>query len=88
VRVVARSDAAGFELSVANGGRAIPPEVRDRLFEPYFRGATPRNQEGLGLGLYIVTEIARAHGGTVDLKSDAVETKFTFRLPQGAVAAS
>lgn len=88
VRVVARSDAAGFELSVANGGGAIPPEVRDRLFEPYFRGATPRNQEGLGLGLYIVTEIARAHGGTVDVKSDAVETKFTFRLPQGAVAAS
>jgi signal transduction histidine kinase len=88
VRVVARSDAAGFELSVANGGRAIPPEVRDRLFEPYFRGATPKNQEGLGLGLYIVTEIARAHGGTVDVKSDEAQTKFTFRLPQGVVAAA
>ncbi|MCD6076122.1 MAG: sensor histidine kinase [Ramlibacter sp.] len=88
VRVVVRSDAAGFVLSVANGGAVIPKDVQDRLFEPYFRGATPKHQEGLGLGLYIVTEIARAHGGSMDVKSDDRETVFTFRLPQGAVAAA
>lgn len=82
VRVVARSDGHGLELSVANGGRPIPPEVRQRLFEPYFRGTSHAgSQEGLGLGLYIVFEIARAHGGTVDVVSDEAETRFTFRLP-------
>lgn len=81
VRVRARSDAAGFELSVANGGAPIPPEVRQRLFQPYVRGAAHGSSEGLGLGLYIVTEIARAHGGSVDLSSDEQETRFTFRLP-------
>jgi signal transduction histidine kinase len=39
--------------------------------------------QGLGLGLYIVSEIARAHGGTIDLDSSASETRFTFRMPLG-----
>jgi signal transduction histidine kinase len=82
VRVRAQSGAAGLELSVANGGKAIPPEVVERLFEPYFRGANHGGHEGLGLGLYIVTEIARAHGGTMEVVSDDTETRFTFRLPQ------
>jgi signal transduction histidine kinase len=81
VRVHARSDARGFELSVANGGTAIPPEVQAHLFEPYFRGSARSSGEGLGLGLYIVAEVARAHGGTVDVVSDQQETRFTFRMP-------
>ncbi len=81
VHVLARSDAEGLVLSVANAGPAIPPEVMKGLFEPFFRGAPHASQEGLGLGLYIVTQIARAHGGVVDVRSDAVETRFTFRLP-------
>jgi signal transduction histidine kinase len=88
VRVRAHSDAQGLELSVANGGKAIPPDVLDRLFEPYFRGANHGGQEGLGLGLYIVTEIARAHGGTLEVASDDTETRFTFRLPQPAAELS
>ena len=88
VRVTAHSDANSFELSVANGGRPIPAEVKSRLFEPYFRGSAPTTQEGLGLGLYIVSEIARAHGGTVDVASDAGETRFTFRMPQAAALKS
>jgi sigma-B regulation protein RsbU (phosphoserine phosphatase) len=37
--------------------------------------------EGLGLGLYIASEIARAHGGDLGVTSDAAETRFTFRMP-------
>ena len=83
IEVRARSDAQAFELSVANTGRPIPEDVRGRLFEPFFRGpANARSQEGLGLGLFIVGEIARAHGGTMAVASDERETRFTFRMPQ------
>jgi signal transduction histidine kinase len=87
IRVCARSDALQFELSVANGGRPIAPAVRQRLFEPYFRGpGSATRSEGLGLGLYIVSEIARAHGGSVEVASDETATCFTFRMPQRATA--
>jgi signal transduction histidine kinase len=40
------------------------------------------NKQGLGLGLYIVREITRAHGGDVDLRSNSTETVFSVRLPR------
>ncbi|HVE51877.1 MAG TPA: GAF domain-containing sensor histidine kinase [Ramlibacter sp.] len=81
VRVEARTAGGALEIRVANGGTPIPEEVRARLFEPYFRGAAQAtDREGLGLGLYIVSEIARAHGGTVEVGSNAQETCFTFRM--------
>jgi signal transduction histidine kinase len=40
------------------------------------------NKQGLGLGLYIVREISRAHGGEVDLRSDSTETVFSVHLPR------
>lgn len=40
-----------FELSVANKGDAIPPEVIKRLFDPFYRPVTGANKEGLGLGM-------------------------------------
>ena len=43
-------------------------------------GANPHGQ-GLGLGLYIAAEIAKGHGATLDVASDATETRFTFRMP-------
>jgi len=85
VRVLARSDDQELVLSVANSGPAIAPEVMRGLFEPYFRGSPQAAQEGLGLGLYIVTQIARAHGGDVEVLSDATETRFTFRMPAALV---
>ena len=48
---------------------------------PIVRGDVRPNQQGLGLGLYIASEIAHAHGGTVEVTSDAEETRFTFRMP-------
>jgi signal transduction histidine kinase len=40
-------------------------------------------QQGLGLGLYIAAEIARAHGGKLDVISTEQETRFTLRMPTG-----
>jgi signal transduction histidine kinase len=70
-----------FELSVANTGAAIPPERLPRLFEPFERAEHHHGQQGLGLGLYIAAEIARAHGGTLSVASDDTETRFTFEMP-------
>jgi signal transduction histidine kinase len=80
IRVRAVSHEGRFELSVANSGPAIPPEAMANLFQPFFRGSVRSSDGGLGLGLYISSEIARAHGGTLGVESDAGETVFTFRM--------
>jgi sigma-B regulation protein RsbU (phosphoserine phosphatase) len=69
-----------FELSVGNSGPPIPPAALERLFQPYFRGEARSSQQGLGLGLYIAFEIARAHGGTLTATSSPEKTTFTFRM--------
>jgi K+-sensing histidine kinase KdpD len=70
-----------FELSVTNAGEPISAATMRRMFAPYARGADRSDHQGLGLGLYIVSEIARAHGGTIAAVSTAEETRFTFRMP-------
>jgi signal transduction histidine kinase len=50
------------------------------LFKPYMRGERP-SQHGLGLGLYIASEIARAHDGTVQAISTDEGTTFEFKMP-------
>jgi len=79
VRASARADA--FELSVANAGEPIPAKAINRLFQPFYRVSAEDARQGLGLGLYIASEIARAHGGRLDLISSPQETRFTFRMP-------
>jgi signal transduction histidine kinase len=71
-----------LELSVANAGGGIAAQDLPKIFEPYWRPASSAPGAGLGLGLYICAEIAKAHGGTVGAASDAVEgTRFTARIP-------
>jgi signal transduction histidine kinase len=70
-----------FELSVSNAGDAIPPAAMAQLFKPFYRGTVKQSLQGLGLGLYIASEIARAHDGILDVNSSADETRFTFRMP-------
>ena len=72
-------------LSVANAGEPIPEAARAHLFQPFSRSAVRPLQQGLGLGLWICAEIARAHDGTLSLASDAAETRFTFRMPLAPV---
>jgi signal transduction histidine kinase len=77
----ARSGAGGFELAVVNLGEPIPPATLAHLFHPFSRASVRRGQQGLGLGLYIASEIARAHGGSLEVASTAENTRFTFRMP-------
>lgn len=81
VRLDAWTEEAAFVLSVTNAGPPIPPGIRARLFQPFFRGAVQPSRQGLGLGLYIADEIARGHGGTIEVSSVPDRTCFTFRMP-------
>lgn len=81
ITVTSRIVGDAFELSVCNGGEAIPEAARAQLFQPFYRGQVRPSQQGLGLGLYIASEIARAHDGTLSATSDDRETCFTFRMP-------
>lgn len=81
--IVVRASTAGsvFEISVSNAGAPIPPEAMDRLFAPFTRGEVRPDQQGLGLGLFIASQVAQAHRGRIDVTSTAEETRFTFRMP-------
>jgi signal transduction histidine kinase len=80
-------------LRVSNAGAPIPAEAIGDLFKPFRAGRAARAasersvdssaQRGLGLGLYIVDQIVRAHAGTIDVQSSPESgTVFTVRLPQ------
>ena len=81
--VAASTDGGVFTFSVSNGGKAMDEATVQRLFQPFFRGFADRGQQGLGLGLYIAAEIARAHGGSLDVESNPEVTRFTFGMPLG-----
>jgi signal transduction histidine kinase len=85
VKVQAHSNRQGFELSVSNSGE-MPADVMERLFQPFYRSKTAPTQHGLGLGLYIAFEIARAHGGSLEVASAAGETRFILKLPSTDVS--
>jgi signal transduction histidine kinase len=84
VTVVARRDGDVLILSVTNKGKPIPAETVERLFQPFARGAGgERRQQGLGLGLYIASQIAQAHDGTLSVESNPAGTTFTLLMPAG-----
>jgi sigma-B regulation protein RsbU (phosphoserine phosphatase) len=69
-------------LVVANAGEPIPETVRSHLFQPFFRGSARASRNGLGLGLFIASEIAKAHDGMIEVSSTIEETRFTFVMPR------
>jgi signal transduction histidine kinase len=82
VKVSARAEDSEFVLDVWNAGEPIAPESIDKICEPFWRQSTTGNREGLGLGLYICSQIVRAHGGTLSVTSNEESgTHFTARLP-------
>ncbi|NNU66782.1 PAS domain-containing sensor histidine kinase [Rhizobium sp. WYCCWR 11152] len=81
VRLSAATVDGKLELWIANGGAPISSDAMTRLFQPFFTGEAGTSQRGLGLGLHIASEIARAHGGTITVSSDDKETRFTFVMP-------
>ncbi|MGC4116821.1 MAG: PAS domain S-box protein [Myxococcales bacterium] len=86
VSVLLHDRGPSVELSITNWGDPIPADQLPRLFEPYRRVSREHSSSGgVGLGLFIVRQIVEAHGGAVDVHSDA-EAGTTFRvvLPKGA----
>ena len=77
-------------VAVNNRGDPIPPAVVAVIFEPFRRDVPQdRSPHGLGLGLYIVQQIVLAHGGDIQVESNAQDgTTFTMRLPVAAVGAA
>jgi len=74
-----------FQLAVHNDGDPIPAELQRRLFQPLQRGDSSANRaaRSVGLGLFIVAEIVRGHGGTVIVSSKAgAGTEFRVELPR------
>ena len=84
VRVVLTGEEANVRIEVVNSGPALDQSALDQIFDPLKRGPVQRHDtySGLGLGLYIVREVARAHGGEVDVRSDKGKTVFAVRLPR------
>ena len=81
VVVKTTGDASTATLTVHNGGQ-IPEQSLPHLFDPFWRGATTK-RESLGLGLYIVDQIVRAHDGAVHVDSTAPNgTTFRVELPR------
>jgi phosphoserine phosphatase RsbU/P len=81
VRVAASTKGGAFEFSVANSGDPIPEAAMEKLFEPFVRGDIRASRQGLGLGLHIASQIARAHGGRIAVTSTTAETRFVFTMP-------
>jgi PAS domain S-box-containing protein len=86
VVVRARFEGRLVLVDVHNQGVPIPTELQSKIFSPFRRGErdsrTPKTA-GLGLGLYISNEVAVAHGGQIELRSNLTEgTTFQVRLPR------
>jgi len=79
VRLTRDGDSA--VLVVEDCGPGIEPEHQQRIFEPFQRATDTAKAHSLGLGLYIVNEIVKAHGGTIDVESRPGFTRFTVTLP-------
>jgi sigma-B regulation protein RsbU (phosphoserine phosphatase) len=83
VEVHTHVDDGAFTVSVHNQGKLIPTELLPHIFEPLSRGTAEGEKGSLGLGLYIVDQIAKAHGGSMQVRSDAAQgTIFQARFPQ------
>lgn len=81
IRISASVTDRRLEIEVSNSGEPIPEAARAHLFQPFYRGRVKPHQQGLGLGLFIASEIAQAHDGRIEVESDAETTRFTFRMP-------
>ena len=84
--VATRDCVEAVEITVRDNGTGIPPEIKDKLFQPFF--TTKPTGEGTGLGLSISYDIiTQQHGGSITVESEpGAYTEFTIRLPRRAAA--
>ena len=72
------------QITVADRGPGIPVDEQPYVFDPFFRGQRPINDQihGTGLGLHLVKQIVEAHGGSIRVHSDAsIGAEFIIRIP-------
>ena len=83
VEVRVSEEADGARLAVDDQGAGVPEAERERIFDPFFRGAVvSTTQSGFGLGLPILRRVARAHGGDVEVsRSELGGARFVLVLP-------
>ena len=76
-------EAGQFFIQVSDSGSGIPAEEREKIFQPFYRGAHGRRiVQGMGLGLSIARDIAVAHGGEIELQSPpGGGSRFVLRMP-------
>ncbi|MFC3198291.1 ATP-binding protein [Parapedobacter deserti] len=84
IDVIGKADAACWSIAVANKGKVIPDKDLPNLFLPFNREKSRPSQQGLGLGLYIASEIAKAHQGRLEVASDDSQTCFTLTVAHPA----
>jgi two-component system sensor histidine kinase KdpD len=84
IEITAAKDQAFVEVAVADHGRGIPSEDRERVFEEFYRGGGDDGHGGSGLGLAIARAVVQAHGGTISIaQTPGGGTTVKFRLPIG-----
>jgi signal transduction histidine kinase/ligand-binding sensor domain-containing protein len=80
VTVSTQKNSHGIEISVKDNGPGIPPEIVDKIFQPFF--TTKPTGQGTGLGLSLAYDIVKAHGGEIRIESKNGEgTEFVVQLP-------
>lgn len=85
IRLTARRAQGHVHIEISDNGPGLPKKARDHLFEPFAGGA---RSDGTGLGLAIAAELARAHGGHIELVSTGSSgTTFSICIPDAAAAA-
>lgn len=82
IRAYESDDRHAVVTEVTSHGEVIPEELRERLFDPFAHGELAGPRRGLGLGLFIVQQIAIAHGALCDVTSDENATTFSIRWPR------
>lgn len=83
IDVFVRPEGSRVALVVSDDGPGMPDDVKQHAFEPFFT----TKKRGSGLGLAVVEQVVRAHGGSVDLESSGEGTRFTLFFPVAATAA-
>src|SRR4030095_2247756 len=81
-----RDAGSGIELTVSDTGTGIPPDELPRMFERFHRvdNARGRSHEGSGIGLALVSELVKLHGGAISVESELGQgTRFLVKIPKG-----
>jgi hypothetical protein len=82
ISLSANIDDASITVTVTNQGEPIPEASLANIFTPFWRSSTATGRRGLGLGLFICDQIAKAHGGSLEvISSRSSGTIFAARLP-------